>query len=70
MEQRAKIRRNLLYQLDHPLQQTLKQNRKPSKKDTKTYIKAYTQEEGGREREGTLGVWGERVSEGEFKFSP
>ena len=49
MEQRTKSRRNLLYQLDHPLQQTLKQNTKPSKKDTKTYIQAYT--EGERERE-------------------
>ena len=51
MEQRAKIRRNLLYQLDHPLQQTLKQNTKPSKKDTKIYIQAYAQEERERERE-------------------
>ena len=70
MEQRTKIRRNLLYWLDHPLQQTLKQNTKPSKKDTKTYTQAHTQEEGERERKGTLGVWGERVSEREFKYSP
>ena len=71
MEQRTKIRRNLLYQLDHPLQQTLKQNTKPSKKETKNYIPKKETKKlyigiysgRGREREQEREHWGFRERE-------